>query len=69
MRKFILSLAVVGGVSVLGVGPASAGPMRPDAACNQGTMNAHDRAPEHASGHQHIPHMMDMGMGPMCMSM
>jgi hypothetical protein len=72
MRRLILSFALEGAASGVGVAPAAAA-MLPEAACNQGTMNAHQRAPHHSSGHQHIPMMMDMdgsgGMDPMCMTM
>ncbi len=75
MRKVLFSFVVVGTVSVVGVGSADAAPgMLPDAACNRGTMNAHEKAPyPQSQGHMHIPKMMDMdGAGPnpaMCMSM
>ena len=64
MRKLIASLAVVGALAGVGAAPATAVPL-PDAACNQGTMRAHEAMPEGAAGHPHVPHRM-MGM---CMTM
>lgn len=64
MRRLILSLVVIGVVSGAGVRPASA-VMLPDAACNQGTMTAHQKAPDQSQGHMRIPHRMNG----MCMTM
>ena len=69
MRRIVLSLAFLGALSGAGAAPAAADPPSvrplPDAACNQGTANAHQSAPPHSMGHAHIPH----SMGGECMTM
>ena len=50
MRRSILALTIAGALAVLSAAPALGGvsPTQalPLAACNQGTMNAHERIPE-----------------------
>ena len=66
MRKLVLSIAVAAAAMGAGALPAAAeAPFvkeLPDAACNQGTMNAHQSVPRGVPGHPHIPHMMGFCM-------
>lgn len=66
MRRFILSLVVAGALGTIGAAPAAAeAPFvqeLPDAACNQGTMNAHQSIPRGTPGHPHVPHHMGFCM-------
>ncbi len=66
MRKVAVSLVVLGGSLAIATLPAAAeAPFvqeLPEAACNQGTQNAHMNIPRGTPGHPHVPHFMGFCM-------
>lgn len=63
VRTLLVGLALGGALSLTAMAPVLGhGPqVLPDAACNEGTMNAHGSLGANAAGHDRIPHSHDGG--------
>ena len=71
-NRLVVSLATAGLLATVGGTPAAAhhplaeSHFLPDAACNQGTENAHSTVPHSAPAHPRIPHRPPAFIGTQC---